>query len=192
VSVGDGVGLGPVLVVPEAAGVDGGGVGVGDTGGTDAVGVGVAVPVGLTVGVGFGELTGGRTGALVDPPVVGARLTVGVGRPPCRVLVGVGVWVTPGAGGEGSSDRRAATSVPMRTRSTRPTSAISGNDAERPRRRTPPVRGEPGSGRGAVCGRPKRSGPPGGVAPESSAPLAAAVPGAGTPPLAGGMGATPG
>jgi hypothetical protein len=90
-----------VLVVPEAAGLDGGGVGEGDAGETEAVGVGVGLPVGLTRGERVGVVAGGRTEPELDPPGAVVRLTVGVGLP-CRLVVGVGVWVVPGVVAGGS------------------------------------------------------------------------------------------
>ena len=101
-SLDDGDGLGLVLVVPDAAGVDGGGVGVGDAGETEAVGVGVGLPVGLTRGERVGVVAGGRTEPELDCPGVVVRGTVGVGLPPCLLLVGVGVWVVPGVVAGGS------------------------------------------------------------------------------------------
>jgi hypothetical protein len=189
-----GVGVGPVLVVPDAGGVDGVGEEDGETGGTtDAVGVGVAVGFGLDDAEWVDVLVVGRVDPDVDA-VAGARDVVGVVFAVWRPLVGAGDWVTPGEGVlAGPPAFIAAITLPTMTSSTRATRAIRGSEAERRRRRRGPVPGAPvsgppgppGIGRGAVAGRWKRSGPPGGVAPASRAPFAAAVPGAGTAPLGG-------
>jgi hypothetical protein len=154
-----GVGVGPVLVVPDAGGVDGVGVGDGDLGGTtDAVGVGVAVGFGVDDGDRVDVFVLDRVAPDVDA-VVGAWDVVGVVFAVCRPLVAAGDWETPGAGvSAGPFARRAATTLPTRTSSTRATRAIKGRDAERRRRRTgpvpgAPVSGPPGSGSGAVAGR---------------------------------------
>jgi hypothetical protein len=186
-SVGVGDGPGPVLVVPDAAGLDGGGEGVGDVGGTmDAVGVGVLLGVGVGVAECLGELVVGRPESDVDP-VADVFGVVAVVLPGDRPVVGAGDCVAPGVGGVlGSWVRSAATTLPTITSSTSATRAIRGSEGERRRRRTPPVPGVPGIGNGAVTNCWKGSASSGGAPPESSdppdsrAPLAAALPGPGT------------
>jgi hypothetical protein len=179
------VGVGPEGSVPEAAGVVAGGVALGvGVGRTEALGVGR--PVGLTLPL--------RLRVDVDPlgrvepegpePVDGA-LVAPPGVPP-GFTVAPGVGVRPGAT-DGGSGRSAAIAVPTSTSSTSPIRATSGSERGRRAGRTPPVPGG-GSGRAAVVGS-KSEGPPGGVAPDRSAPLGVAVPGCGSPPLPGG---TPG
>jgi hypothetical protein len=189
--VGVGVGLGGgALVLPEAAGLDGGGEADGDGEGTaEAVGVGVRLAVGVGAAECVDEVLAGRPVPDVDP-VAGRREVVGVALPGDFPVVGAGECVTPGAGAlPGSWVRSAATTLPTITSRTSARSAIRGSETERRRRRRPPVPAPPGIGSSAVADRWKRSGPSGGVPPggngppASRAPLAAALPGAGSAPL---------
>jgi hypothetical protein len=194
-----------VIVVPDAGGVGGVGEGDGEFGRvTDAVGVGVGLAVGLVVAERVGVLSLGREELVVDP--VAGRDVLGVTLPVWRPLVGAGDGVTPGFSAvSGCWLRSAAIKVPMSTSATSATSASRGSEAARRRPRARPVPGSPesgppgmgppgigppgigppGIGRGAVAGRWKRSGEPGGLVLASRAPLAEAVPGEGTAPLGG-------
>ena len=181
-----GEGLGPVLVVPDAGGVDGVGEADGEgEGAVDAVGVGVGFAVGVVVADRVGELVLRRPGSEVVA-VAGAREMVGVPLPEWWPPVEAGDCVIPGVWELSErSARSAAITVPAITSRTSATRASRGSEAVRRRPGTRPVPGSPGSGNAAVACRWKRSGAPGGVAPASSAPLAAAVPGDGTAPLGG-------
>ena len=90
-------------MVPDAAGLDGGGEGDGDGGGTtDAVGVGVRLAVGVGVAECLDELVVGRPEFDVEP-VAEALGVVTVVLPGDCPVVGAGDWVPPGAGaGAGS------------------------------------------------------------------------------------------
>jgi hypothetical protein len=142
-----GVGLGLVLVVPEAGG--GEAEALGEDGVVVTVGVGVSVREGVGRRDRVGEPAVGCTGPTGPPPVVAVRVlgVVFVRRPGVTPGVGVlpGVVDVPGFSG-----RNALTVVPTTMTSTISTSASRGSDMPRLRRGTPPV---PGITSGAVPGR---------------------------------------